>query len=236
MLRPLLMWLLVSPAALAAASHEPDTAATGSRPEAESTPHVEAIAFEGGRFVIAAAGGGCVVALQGTITKDADWKFEEVLRKSSASGCAEPWLMLESPGGGLLDGINLGRQVRARGLRTITRYDCASACAIIFLGGIERVLAGSRARIGLHQPATVRDFGIDRRRCAMSPDSQMAQGIRQYLRWVVPQTAEEVLQVMMTTSCNSIAWEQGARAVELGIATRLESEKTDLFGPRSKRR
>ena len=40
-------------------------------------------------------------------------------------------------------------------LRTVTRYDCASACALIFLGGAERILWGARARIGFHEAALV---------------------------------------------------------------------------------
>ena len=120
-------------------------------------------------------------------------------------------LLLESPGGTLLDGVELGQEVRSSGLRTVARYECASACAIIFLGGAERLLVGSRARIGFHQAALI---GEKVRRCDRAIDSP---------------------GVVMNTSCDSIEWIYGQRARELGVATRLESEGVDVFGPRADR-
>ena len=181
-----------------------------------------AVDYDGGRFVIAASQQrACLIALRGLITRDALFKFDAVLAKTAELGCERPWLMLESPGGALRDGIALGREVHFRQLRTITRADCASACALIFLGGSERVLVGTRARIGLHQPATTRFIGNDRH-CGGSIDSNGVRDIRTYLRWVVPPRADELMKLVLRTSCDTIEWIDGSRAVELGIATRLE--------------
>jgi ATP-dependent protease ClpP protease subunit len=194
-------------------------------------PPEEVIAYEGGRFVLRrSASGDCVVALQGFVSRDASFKFDDAVKKASAIGCNRPLLMLlESPGGSLRDGISLGREVRSQGFRTVARYDCASACAIIFLGGAERLLVGSRARIGFHQVAWI---GEKARRCDRSMDSPE---IRRYLRYVIPADADQIYPIIMETSCDSIEWIYGQRALELGVATTVESEDVDVFGPKKNR-
>lgn len=193
-------------------------------------PPQEAFPFEGGRFVVTRAEDGtCVIAMQGVVTRDAVLKFDMAVARAAELRCDLPWLLLESPGGGLVDGIDLGRAVREQKLRTITRYDCFSACALIFLGGTERWLAGSRARIGLHQAGqTYRD---KQRACASTLQTHAARTIRRYLHWVVPATAEAVMDTLMQSSCTTMEYVQGERAVALGIATRLERPDQDLFGP-----
>ncbi len=195
------------------------------------SPPEEVIAYDGGRFVVRrSVSGDCVVALQGFVSRDAGYKFDDVVEKAVAIGCSKPLTMLlESPGGSLFDGISLGREVRYQGLRTVARYECASACAIIFLGGAERMLVGSRARIGFHQAALV---GDKVRRCDQSMDRPE---IRRYLRFVIPADADRIYQIIMETSCDSIEWVYGQRALELGVATTLESEGVDVFGPEKDR-
>jgi ATP-dependent protease ClpP protease subunit len=195
-----------------------------------STPE-QIIAYEGGRFVLRhSVSGNCVVALQGFVSRDASFRFDDVVKNANATGCNRPLTMLlESPGGSLFDGISLGREVRSQGFRTVARYDCASACAIIFLGGSERTLVGSRARVGFHQAAFV---GEKVRRCDQSMDSPE---IRRYLRFVIPVGADRIYPIIMETSCDSIEWVYGQRALELGVATALESESVDVFGPKQNR-
>ena len=191
-----------------------------------------AIDYDGGRFVIAASPQrACLIALRGLITRDATFKFDTVLARTASLGCQMPWLMLESPGGALSDGIALGREVHFRQLRTITRADCASACALIFLGGTERVLVGESARIGLHQPATTRFIGNDRH-CGGSIDSNGVRDIRTYLRWVVPTRADDLMRLLLRTSCDAIEWIDGPRAIDLGVATRLEDGANGTSSPR----
>jgi ATP-dependent protease ClpP protease subunit len=200
---------------------------------AQLSPPEEVVAYEGGRFALRrSVSGDCVVALQGFVSQAASFKFDDVVKKATAIGCSRPVLLLESPGGSLFDGISLGREVRSQGLRTVARYACASACAMIFLGGTERTLVGSRARVGFHQAALV---GEKVRRCDQAIDSPGVVGIRRYLRFVIPADADRIFQIIMETSCDSIEWMYGQRAVELGVATTLESEGVDVFGPKENR-
>ena len=188
----------------------------------------EIVTYDTGRFVLVRARDGpCVIAMQGAVTRDADDKFDDVVARSAKLGCDKPWVMLESPGGLVHDGLVLGRQIRVAGFRTITRFACESACSLIFMGGVERVLAGSRAKIGLHQPAVYLNGGKERR-CLTSDD--VSRDLRRYFAFVVPATADRVMDLMMSTSCTTIKLVAGNDALELGIATALEGEHTDLFG------
>jgi len=191
----------------------------------------EVIPYDYGRYVIVrGADDTCVIALQGAITTDTRLKFDDVVALSRKMGCGKPVLMLESPGGGVVDGISIGKEVRAQGMQTVSRYDCASACGLIFMGGVERVLVGSRARIGLHQAASGNE---QRRHCSSVAEGNGMPEIRRYLAWVVPATGAEVMKVILDTPCDTITWVSGERSLALGVATRVEAEGTDLFGPKA---
>jgi hypothetical protein len=180
----------------------------------------EVVSYAGGRFVIARSlDGVCVVALQGNITKSAASQFDDVVRKAEGLGCTNPSLLLESPGGLLFEALDLGIKIRRSGFRTISRSVCASACAMIFLGGSERTLVGSGARIGLHQPS------IDRgrsRTCDTTTYTSAAREMSDYLKSVIPEKADQVVELVRQTPCDKIEWIYGQRALALGIATRLE--------------
>ena len=191
----------------------------------------EVIPYDYGRYVVVrGAGDTCVIALQGAITTDTRLKFDDVVAQSRKMGCAKPVLMLESPGGGVVDGISIGKEVRAQGMQTVSRYDCASACGLIFMGGVERVLVGSRARIGLHQAASGNE---QRRHCSSVAEGNGMPEIRRYLAWAVPATGAEVMKVIQDTPCDTITWVSGERSLALGVATRVEAESNDTSGPKA---
>lgn len=59
-------------------------------------------------------------------------------------------LRLDSPGGSLLAGIQLGMLIRELEMET-EAIACASACLYAFLGGTARSLVGSESRLGIHR-------------------------------------------------------------------------------------
>ncbi len=65
----------------------------------------------------------------------------------------------QSPGGDLIAGIEIGTQIRLRNYMTLvpTGVQCASACALAWLGGTKRLM-GSGALIGFHA-ASVHENG-----------------------------------------------------------------------------
>ena len=106
-------------------------------------------------FVLSGTGGNCNgcewVAAQGEITEDTPAVFSAYIRDFG-----NPHLIvLNSDGGNLLAGIELGRMIRAAGANTaigetrslsgdLSHLEetipgvCASACAFAFIGGVER--------------------------------------------------------------------------------------------------
>jgi hypothetical protein len=61
---------------------------------------------------------------------------------------------LQSPGGVAVDGIAIGRLIRERQFITYSPYGfCASACGLIWLGGVERWI-NPNASVGFHQVYT----------------------------------------------------------------------------------
>ena len=187
------------------------------------------VAYEGGRFVLGRyAPGVCVVTLQGGVTASASYAFDGVIKSAAAEGCSSPTILLESLGGSLLDGLSLGLRIRQAGLQTIARAECASACGLIFLGGVQRVLWGPRARIGFHQVA-IEGRQDHSRRCDQSNFSIEMRKVRAYLRQTTGENADPIFELIMKTSCEAIEWVAGQRAIELGVATRLDAQGVTPF-------
>lgn len=111
--------------------------------------------------------GGCYwTSAEGEITQDTPDKFRQYLKNEKNPGR----IILNSPGGNLFAGIELGRIIREFGMSTsigaTVSYDtkfevvegsCASACAFSFMGGVERQgifrnrLGENGGSLGMHQ-------------------------------------------------------------------------------------
>lgn len=113
-------------------------------------------------FEVIADGGECArricILATGEIESDTASDFSWFLAREQAP--AGSMLILNSPGGDVVQALAMGRKVRKAGLSTmvagrdlagaIHRGECASACAYVFLGGVTRTL-GDGARLGVHQ-------------------------------------------------------------------------------------
>lgn len=60
-------------------------------------------------------------------------------------------IILGSGGGYVYDAINAGRLIRQRNLNTYLGNNCYSACTLMFMGGVERIIAGPYPSLGFHQ-------------------------------------------------------------------------------------
>ena len=110
-----------------------------------------------------------LVYLDGRIDADAPGRLSEALE--GVEGKIAVWL--NSPGGNLFAGMQLGRIIRTHGAsthiidyRTLRPGQCYSACAMTFLGGVYR-FTDDKARYGVHRasllvgPAGELDLGHD---------------------------------------------------------------------------
>ncbi len=77
---------------------------------------------------------------------------DTLLKFQSALNLHHPTIIsFDSPGGSVVTAMKYGREIRLRGLKTaqIRRLECASACALAFVGGAIR--AAEPGSIGVHQ-------------------------------------------------------------------------------------
>jgi hypothetical protein len=93
-----------------------------------------------------------MVLAQGLINKESYAQFKEFTKDLSAG----TWVVLTSPGGNLMNGMQMGAHIREKRFNTTigntdhSPADCLSACAYAFLGGLTRSLPAN-SRLGLHQ-------------------------------------------------------------------------------------
>jgi hypothetical protein len=107
-------------------------------------------------------GGQLHVYVEGPIAPGDTDRFLSFVRSQNLEAAQ---IVLNSPGGSLLEGVKLGRAIRAKGFDTsigskASSLDnplpgvCASACAYAFAGGVLRFMSGDEDRLGLHQFAS----------------------------------------------------------------------------------
>lgn len=114
--------------------------------------------------LIALPDGGNAVVAQGLIEGNETARLLSFLQ--GASGGSMPrTLILSSPGGNMVSGLQLGQTVRRLGLRTsvgtvavkssgqqvLTSGLCGSACVFVLMGGVGRTMTPG-SRIGVHSP------------------------------------------------------------------------------------
>jgi len=93
-----------------------------------------------------------MVVAQGLINKESYAQFKEFTKDLPAG----TWIVLTSPGGNLMNGMQMGAHIREKRFNTTigntdhSPADCLSACAYAFLGGLTRTLPAN-SRLGLHQ-------------------------------------------------------------------------------------
>jgi len=59
-------------------------------------------------------------------------------------------VLTDSPGGSVSSALDIADDIRRKGLSTTIRGYCRSACALIFLGGVQRTLADSKSHVDFH--------------------------------------------------------------------------------------
>lgn len=101
------------------------------------------------RFIVAGEG---VLTAVGRIDPGTARDFAAFLEAEAAHGAPVRRLVLHSPGGSVDDALAMARLVRGKRIVTAVPDDgyCASACPLLFAGGLERI-AGAQSWIGVHQ-------------------------------------------------------------------------------------
>ena len=138
--------------------------------ERAATPPVTAQPIPApGEPPLPAPGGGAKIDVQ-TVTQDGqELTFisiegelvlgDEKRFGNAAMGFSSAIVMLSSPGGNLFSGIEIGRDIRLKGFATLVPegFQCASACALAWLGGSPRFM-GAGSTVGFHAASST-EFG-----------------------------------------------------------------------------
>jgi hypothetical protein len=138
--------------------------------------------------------------------------FEKFLDRNGAN-LKTIWFL--SPGGSVLDAINIGRSIRKRKLNTSVadKGYCASSCPLAFAGGVARH-AGSQAMIGVHQIYAVPE-GNETWHDGISAAQQISAQCEEYLvgmgvdpgAWIkAMQTPKERLYIFRPEELRLLKW------------------------------
>ena len=125
------------------------------------------------------AGGGRLMAT-GTITPGSSRAFAAEIERR---GDYVKTVVLNSPGGSVMDALAMGRLIRERKFATEVEAGkyCASSCPLMFAGGLER-RASDRAIIGVHRIAAIQSAANTPPRDEMSLAQNISARCERYLR------------------------------------------------------
>jgi hypothetical protein len=171
---------------------------------------------------------GCIlIRADGEITNSTASEFESFILNKDETLNKDTTLVLNSPGGSLAGGLEMGSLLRARGISThIARIEsppndafslaegvCASSCAYAFLGGQRRSIE-QRSRYGVHQVSTYSDDSIPLSQAVKTTQDVISQVI-QYVEDMGAST--EIVTLATRTSDESIRWLEEGELSSFGI-------------------
>ena len=131
-------------------------------------------------------------------------------------------LILDSPGGDGLAGMELGRMARAAKAHTFVRGRCASACVFILAGGVVRGVALDRA-VAIHRPRLttfVKGLGVVDINSATNPNAAAALevGNRQSRAFLHEMGMPDTLfKAMMAAPTDQVRYLNLAELADLGL-------------------
>ena len=154
---------------------------------------------------------GCLIDIEGEIDRRTPRLLDGALKAAAGTDCV---IRLNSSGGDVEAAIDTGRLIRRHGARTTVpeQSRCASACVMLFVGGVSRDTSGA---IGLHRPYSTRPARSEAE--AHYAYRDINGRVRQHLDDMnIP---ERLMHVMNSTPPGRIHWLTGER--DLGLLREL---------------
>lgn len=156
-------------------------------------------------------------------------QFEDRLKFIQlALGLESAVVFLSSPGGNLKAGIEIGKAIRMKGFHTAVpdSSECASACALVWLGGARRVLVGS-GKVGFHAAYKME--------AGAAIESGMANAmVGAYLNTLG--LSETAIIAMTSARPDQMTWVTAANANSLGIGVETLPGSTKKTAPKKNAR
>lgn len=110
---------------------------------------------------------GTSLIIAGEITTQDNTKFTRLLSPQITT-----IVLTDSSGGDSDTALNVAKWIRERGLTTVGLGYCRSSCAVMFLGGKERLLANERSYVAFH--GVYGDYGAQRLQTPRKPGALSA--------------------------------------------------------------
>ncbi len=170
---------------------------------------------------------GCVIVVaDGDISQETPALFEEFVSENVLLE-RDTTVVLNSPGGSLWGGLELGRAIRSNSFNThiATRQlnageaytpeagACASSCAYAFLGGVRRSKE-IQSQYGLHQLSVDSDSEVSLSQAVRSTQQVIAE-VSKYVEDMG--ASSNIVTLATQTSADSIDWISDASLSELGV-------------------
>jgi ATP-dependent protease ClpP protease subunit len=171
---------------------------------------------------------GClIIKAAGEITELTPDKFDKFLTSALLDKKKNTTLVIDSPGGSLWGGIELGRKIRSLGFDThvgkidsaqgdelnIIAGQCASACAYAFLGGKNRSKEVD-SRYGLHQISTTTTSAVPLNQAIKSTQNLLST-ISSYVEKMG--VSSEIVNIATQTESERINWIDSKTMMEHGV-------------------
>jgi hypothetical protein len=114
------------------------------------------------------------------ITITGEFELSDVIKfLRKTEGIQDAVVILKGLGGNAVAGMQIGKAIRQKGFLTVVppSTDCASACALAWLGGLPRFMAKD-SRIGFHTPYFVKGGRLRKSTAANSLVAAYLKGLR----------------------------------------------------------
>ncbi len=178
-------------------------------------------------------GSAFTIYVSGAIGPDSSFALDELLKRSphcldqNGAITRRTRVTLDSGGGFLNDGYMMGRLLRQNGIETYisARSNCASSCAVAFLGGVERRM-GSDASIIFHSPYVPGLNAMGQRIVNCNIGEAASQELLKYYQEMTNDEQGSRLMDRTLSYCSSTdGWHlTGSTAAELfGVATQADA-------------
>ena len=161
-----------------------------------------------------------MIRVSGQIDEDLDSKFNDVLSLFEKKDCQKISLYLNSYGGQLIYGVEIGKTVREKKIETFITDTCDSACGYIFIGGIKRNISKYRT-MGFHQTSI--DGGCITKKTAVdSIDREIIKLGNSHVKMMLSdKSSKKLIGYENMTNCHNILQVGSSELLKDGIVDNL---------------
>ncbi|WP_280785885.1 ATP-dependent Clp protease proteolytic subunit [Polynucleobacter sphagniphilus] len=159
--------------------------------------------------------------MSGQIDEDLSGKFNELLSIFEKKNCRKISLYLNSYGGQLFYGVEIGITVRKKNIETFITDICDSACGYVFVGGIKRNIQKYR-KMGFHQISIDDGRCVTKKTAVDSDDIEIIKLGNSYVRMMLgDKSSKKWIGYEDMTNCNNMLHVGSSELLKDGIVNNV---------------